>query len=203
MEQESLRKALERYMHPKIVSGMLSYIIKHKVMVKITPPRSTKLGDYRNPRFNGQHQITVNGNLNPHAFAVTFLHEMAHLLCYEAFKRKVKPHGPEWKSFFTNLSKPYLGVNIFPADVEIALQDYFTNPAASSCADPNLYKVLNSYDEQAYIYVEDLELGSKFILENGRSFEKGEKQRTRFLCRCLQTKKLYSVSGVAKIKRLI
>ena len=190
-------------MHPKIVEGQLPYINKHKVLVKITKPRSTKLGDYRNPRFNGQHQITINGNLNHHAFAVTFLHEMAHLLCYEAFKNKVKPHGPEWKSFFKNLSKPYLDAGIFPVDVETALKIYFTNPSASSCADPQLYKVLNSYDEEEYMYVEDVEIGSTFILENGRTFEKGQKQRTRFLCQCLETKKIYSVSGVAKVKRLI
>lgn len=203
MEKHNLVTALESYLHPKILEGIADMLLEQKVLLKITAPRKSKLGDYRNPKFNGQHQITVNGDLNKHAFAITLLHELAHLYCYNQFKNRVKPHGKEWKFIFKNIAEPWMSHDIFPAAVLEALKEYFKNPAASSCADPKLYKVLNSYDALNHIYVEDIPVGAKFILENGRGFERGEKKRTRILCRCLESKKLYSVSGVAKIKRLI
>lgn len=203
MENQGIKDALLRYIHPVIAEDVAKLLIQYKVALKIKAPRKTKLGDYRNPRFNGQHQITINGDLNPYSFAITLLHELAHMLCYERYQSKVKPHGKEWKSIFKVLAKPYLSLSIFPVDVLDALKKYFLNPGASSCADPNLYKILNRYNKTQDLYLEDIPDHSHFKLPNGRAFEKGQRKRTRYLCKCLTSGKIYSVSAVAKIERII
>lgn len=203
MEIEGIEAALRKYVHPEIALGAAIVLKEHKAILKIKAPRKTKLGDYRNPQFNGQHQISVNGDLNPHAFAVTLLHELAHMLCYERYKNSVKPHGSEWKELFKQLALPYLKMDIFPTDVLNSLEKYFQNPGASSCADPSLYKVLNRYNEIQELYLEDIPDHSHFKLPNGRAFEKGQRKRTRYLCKCLTSGRIYSVSAVAKIERII
>ena len=65
----------------------------------VSKTRDSKLGDYRFSPQKG-HQITVNHNLNPYSFLVTYLHEVAHLLTYQTYKNKVLPHGNEWKKAF-------------------------------------------------------------------------------------------------------
>ena len=66
----------------------------------ITPPRSTKLGDFKADSRTGKMELTVNGNLNPFAFLVTLMHELAHLITHIEHGWNVKPHGTEWKSAF-------------------------------------------------------------------------------------------------------
>ncbi len=202
MNYQKLCDVLKNYIVEDTVNLIANCIAEHKVHLKICRPRSTKLGDYRSPAFNGKHTITINNDLNKYAFTVTLLHELAHLICYNQYKNKVKPHGIEWKNCFITLAKPAIDSHAFPKDIEIALRKYFQNPAASTCADPNLLKILQNYDETPSILVEDLKQGSVFELENGRVFLKGEKRRTRYYCICQHTKKAYLVSGVAKIKKL-
>ena len=43
----------------------------------VAKPRRTRLGDFR-VLPNSQTQITVNANLNPYAFLITYVHEVAH-----------------------------------------------------------------------------------------------------------------------------
>ena len=44
----------------------------HRVVVRLSPPRRTKLGDHRPPaRGVPHHRITVNEDLNPYAFLMT------------------------------------------------------------------------------------------------------------------------------------
>ncbi len=190
-----------------VVEGSLETIAQciadNKVFLKICKPRSTKLGDYRSPQFNGRHTITVNNDLNKNAFTVTLLHELAHLICYNLYKNKVRPHGAEWKNCFINLASPLLQNNVFQKEVEAALKKYFKNPGASSCADPELYKILQMQDGETAIFVEMLPLHSVFELDNGRIFKKGEKRRTRYYCVCQHTNKAYLVSGVAKVKKTV
>ncbi|HAD34265.1 MAG TPA: hypothetical protein DCF44_07170 [Chitinophagaceae bacterium] len=44
--------------------------------------------------------MSVNGNLNSYHFLITLLHEIAHMLVWEQFRNRVKPHGLEWKHVF-------------------------------------------------------------------------------------------------------
>jgi hypothetical protein len=76
-------------------------------------PRRTKLGDFRAEPGKGL-TITVNSDLNPYAFLITYLHEVAHLLVYQRSRRFGQPHGPIWKKTFREVMQPVLHESVFP-----------------------------------------------------------------------------------------
>jgi len=177
------------------------WIIDSHCRFRISKSRSSKLGDYRPPFGPHGHRISVNHNLNPYAFLITTVHEFAHLEAWNRYQNKIKPHGKEWKICFKQLMQPFIRTNIFPADVQIALIRYMENPAASSCTDLDLFRVLKKYDpqnERLHI-VEQLPENTFFSLKNGRIFQKKEKIRKRYRCLELKTKRVYLFSPIAEV----
>ena len=66
---------------PSIVNNYCFQLYKkYQFRLKITAPRKTKLGDYRFRASNKTHLITINCNLNPYAFLIVYLHEVAHCI---------------------------------------------------------------------------------------------------------------------------
>lgn len=171
---------------------------------KVTRTRKSKLGDYTSPYQHNPHQITVNHDLNPYAFLVTTIHEFAHLKTYQDYKNHVKPHGKEWKNNFKQLLKPFLQLDIFPADIIQAITSYMDNPAASSCTDLILYRTLKKYDEMndSILHIEDIPEFSFFALKNGRKFQKFEKLRKRYRCIEIATQKTYLFHPLAEIIKI-
>lgn len=163
--------------------------------------RTTKLGDYRGP-YNGEpHRITVNQDLNQYAFLVTYLHELAHLIVYEDYTRKPKPHGREWKHEFRGLAEHFYGKNILPDDLEEILVTSLKSPKANTCADPALMRALSHYDNGIKpLWLEELPEQSAFALKNGQVFTKGKKQRTRFRCKEKRSRRIYLIHGMAEVK---
>lgn len=194
-------KQLSKYI-PEAAAPIISqWINDTSCRFKVTRSRSTKLGDYTAPFRGNPHQITVNHDLNPYAFLITTIHEFAHLKTYQDFKNRVKPHGIEWKNNFKNLMVPFMKLNIFPVDIVHAISAYMNNPAASSCTDLNLYRVLKNYDEKKsdVLHVENLEINTIFQLKNGRTFQKGEKVRKRHKCIELTSNKTYLFHPLAEV----
>lgn len=194
-------KQLSKYI-PEAAAPIISqWINDTSCRFKVTKSRSSKLGDYRAPFRGSPHQITVNHDLNPYSFLITTIHEFAHLKTYQDFKNRVKPHGEEWKNNFKQLIQPFLKLNIFPTDIIIAISSYMNNPAASSCTDLNLYRILKKYDKTAsdIIHIEDLEENSVFKLKNGRTFQKLEKLRKRYKCIELDTNRTYLFHPIAEV----
>mgnify|MGYP005996302009 FL=1 len=167
---------------------------------KITKKRQTKLGDFRASHKRVKNQITVNGNLNKYAFLITLTHEFAHLLVWENHKRRIQPHGAEWKNQFSLLLLELIELEIFPEDIKIAVLKHAKNPPASSVRDVELTFALNKYSkEKEVIYLNDIDVGTTFTINNKRHFVKGEKRRTRYLCTDVHSKKQYLVHGVAEV----
>ena len=167
---------------------------------KITRSRNTKLGDFRYYSNTKKAIITVNNDLNPFAFLITYLHEVAHLLTHNEFKNSVNPHGKEWKTVFVRITQPVLTEEVFPPTVLLALKKYFQNPKASSCADPNLYKALQQFNYSSNKKLLDtVDLASKFEF-NRRTFQKIEKRRTRWVCLEIKSQRKYLIPGVAEVK---
>ena len=81
------------------------------------------------------------------------------------------------------------------------LENYFLNPKASSAGDVALTRVLRKYDDTQDLYLEDLEKGAQFAVGDagGRLFVKGEKRRTRYLCKELGSKREFTIHGMAKV----
>jgi len=202
---DSYKNILKDFIPEKAVDTVANWIIQFHFHLKITENRNSKLGDYRSPTENGLHQITVNHNLNQYSFFITLVHEIAHLVTHEQFKkeyRRVKPHGHEWKRNFKNLIWGFLNEDIFPPEVLYALKGYMNNPAASSCTDADLQRVLKRYDKnQNKQLLEDLKPNTLFKI-NGRVFRKGKLLRKRFQCTEIPSNRHYLISGIAEVKEI-
>lgn len=191
--------SLQNYLPNNCFDKVVYYLTTYKVKLTITKKRKTILGNYKIDSQKQQHEITVNGNLNKYAFLITLLHEIAHLLTFEQYKNRVAAHGKEWKQCFGNLLQFFLDHSIFPGDVLEALNKSAKNPAASSCADDDLVRILKKYDSPSNAnlqMIEKMPLGAHFKLENGEIFTKGEKLRKRYKCQNIKTKQYYLFSPV-------
>ena len=183
MERKPLN-ALAHYLPPGSLELVLPLLEQHKVHLTITRERQTKLGDYRNAWGGKNHRISVNGNLNPFAFLITLLHELAHLLAFEQYGLRIQPHGHEWKHTYSQVLRAFLQHHIFPADIAAELHRSAQSPAASSCAEDGLQRILRRYNvvKDGTTTVEELPVGAKFMLRNGRTFVRGEVVRKRIKC---------------------
>ena len=202
--EDQLRKALIKYVPALAVTTCVEWIKRYRISVRIKHTRMSKNGDYR-PPFNGSnHTITINHDLNPFAFLITFTHEVAHLTCFIKHGTRVLPHGKEWKDEFRNLLIPFIQENIFPDEVREALINYIKNPAASSCSDVILMKSLKLFDnrESGWTHVEDIPLNAKFEIKSGQQFIRGALRRKNYNCTDAKTGLLYFVPPHLEAKLL-
>ncbi|HZH96128.1 MAG TPA: hypothetical protein VEY06_09600, partial [Flavisolibacter sp.] len=88
-KKEAPISALQQYLPPDTYEAVLHYIRHYRVHLTVARERKSILGDYRHRHGTRTHRISVNGNLNPYAFLVTLLHELAHLLTFEKWGHKV------------------------------------------------------------------------------------------------------------------
>lgn len=162
--------------------------------LKITRTRQTKVGDFTSKKNIAHPRITLNHELNPFLFLITYIHEIAHLRVHLQYGNRVDPHGEEWKRSFVILMQPMMSYDVFPEGVLIELQRHMINPKASSFADTDLTKSLRRYDKNAsqYATLSDIPEGSIFRFQ-GRFFKKGKIRRTRVLCHEVKTKRHYLV----------
>ena len=175
-----------------------------RVVVKLSRPRRSKLGDHRPPgRGRPHHRVTVNDDLNPYAFLTTLLHEIAHVTTWERLQPRVRyaPHGRDWKREFAAILAPFVADAALPEDVAAALGDFMRRPAAASCTDRGLVLALARYDRPApgLRRVEDLAAGSVFRVESGRLFRLGPRLRSRYRCFAEPGGQEYRVHGLSRV----
>jgi SprT protein len=200
-KQQAPLEYLSKFIPPAAVPRVLEYLHQYKVHLTITRERKSILGDYRHATTDKNHRISVNGNLNPYAFLITLIHELAHLVTFIQFGHRVSPHGREWKDLYAMLLKDFLGKEIFPPVVEQSLKQSMHDLPASSCADEGLMRVLKKFDrDNGLVMVEQLPEGQLFDIGEGRIFKKGKKLRKRFQCVEVQTGKLYLFSPIYEVK---
>jgi len=201
-KSEAPLNSLSDFLPPHTYALVEPFLLHHKVHLTVTRSRATVLGDYRNAHAGKAHRITVNGNLNPYAFLITLLHELAHLITFLRFGHRVASHGTEWKQQFSDLLKQFLISGVFPSDIEEQLMRSLKSPAASSCADDGLMRVLRKYDpvKDGYCLVEEISIGSPFMIKNERKFIRQEKIRKRIKAIEVATGKIYLFSPVYEVK---
>jgi predicted SprT family Zn-dependent metalloprotease len=195
---------LQHYLPPGTGEAMTAYLQQYKVHLTIARERKSILGDYRHRTHHANHRISVNGNLNVYAFLVTLLHELAHLLTFEQFGNGVQAHGREWKRIYAKFLEQFLQHKIFPVDIEKELLQSLKNPAASSCAEDGLLRVLRRYDakESHHRLIEELPVNAIFRTSDGRIFQRGEKLRKRYKCAEVKTGKIYLFSPVYEVEEV-
>lgn len=175
----------------------------HALQLTITKPRNTKKGDYRPPpaHASGKHRISINEDLNPYAFLITLLHEVAHLQTHEKYNlNHIKPHGPEWKWHFRTLLKPFQDCGCFPEHLDQALTHYMQNPAAATCSSPELTRALSQYDpgKDHEAFISDIKMKGYFLWRN-RRFQRLNKQRTRYEALEVDSGRYYRFSQQARV----
>ena len=195
-----MRDKLKDYIPDNALPRVLRLLEHDHLVVKIKNERKTRHGDYKRLS-NGQHQITVNSNLNRYRFLITLLHEIAHFEAYNEYGKFIKPHGNEWKLTFQHLMLPFLNPDIFPKELLLLLAKHFKNPKASSDTDIHLALALKQFDEpNGKSYVFELPFGSIFKLHNKRIFKKGNKRVKRFECVEVNSGKLYLFNPNAEVE---
>jgi len=190
----------EEYISPQAAPLAAKWMNELGFDLKVSKKRSSKLGDFR-PPFNGKSaRISVNGDLGPNHFLITYTHEVAHAMVWNQYGRKAKPHGVEWQNTYCELLKEMIAKDAFASELIEVLMQHIQRPKASSCSDPELYKFLKKFEGgDAINFLEDLPEGSTFKIGRGRIFIKGKKRRSRFECKELTTKRLYYVHGHAEV----
>lgn len=135
------------------------------------------------------------------------MHEVAHFVVYQnykaGFKKRVAPHGIEWKREFGALLQPVLNEQIFPEDILNPLRIYALNPKASTGADQILYNALKKYDDPSVTLNKTplihLNEGTDFVFHN-RLFVRGTVRRTRVLCTDKVSQRRYTIPAHALVE---
>ena len=202
VQPHDMVEVLSKYIPQAAVSPTFELIKEHNVHLKIVNERVTRHGDYRKMP-NGQHQITVNANLNKYRFLITLIHEIAHLLAFTKYGRNIKPHGLEWKRVYQYLMLPFLRPEVFPNQLLPLLARHFKNPRASSDTDAKLSLALKQYDapnDKNFIF--EIPHGGLFRLYNGKIFKRGNKRVKRFECLEVGTGRVYLFNPNAEVEFL-
>ncbi|WP_075349130.1 SprT-like domain-containing protein [Algoriphagus marinus] len=201
--RENLKLIFGNHLPKSAIQYCLDLWEKEPFNFQVSQSRKTKLGDFRYRRDRKIQTITINRDLNPYQFLLTYIHEVAHLYAFTKFSININPHGIEWKSTFQELLFPILKDEIFPLDILIPLRKHMQNPKASSAADLFLMKEMSKYDQKNELakdlFLSDLKPGNRFLL-SGREFEKGETRRTRVLCLEVKSGKKFLITQMAKVK---
>lgn len=207
MSDEEYRAIIGRYLPAASVAMVFDFIKANGVHFRITRQRTSKFGDYRMPQPRHQyHEISVNGDLTPHIFLLVLLHEMAHLMVYKQYGRRVQPHGHEWQEAYRALMVQYVGAGCFPEGSLPYFARYTSRIPLNRAAGQRLESYLKDYDlpegAPREMTLSELPIGSQFRLKSnpGYLFKSLEKRRTRYRCMELQTRRMYLISGNAAVK---
>ncbi len=194
---------LADFLPPRAFEAVLPYFRQYPISLTLTRERKTRLGDYRSPaKGEKEHRITVNGNLNPYAFFVTLIHEIAHLLVYENHRNKVKSHGSEWKRTFGALLLHFADAGLFPKALEKVVRASAQNPASATFRDVALSKALSQFDEKSAneTLAGDLEMGAVFRAPDGQVYQMTERRRSRIKCKRLTDGKEFLLPFAAEVE---
>lgn len=185
--------ALNDFLPENTLEDVLAFMHTYKIHLILRKDRKSILGDYRPPHQGKPHTISLNISLNPFHFLITFIHEVAHLVNYLNHKRRVAPHGAEWKAVYAMLLKPFLDKHVFPDDIRRALEASIGNLSATTCSDPALFKALKQYDVKpsGAKLVEQIPTGACFRTTDNRVFKVLARRRTRYECEELATGRRY------------
>ena len=195
---------LRPYVPPAAVAYCADLALLHNLQLQVSRPRRSKWGDYRFRKREGTitHSITVNNNLNPYAFLITYLHEVAHCAAFVKHGLRIKPHGREWKVHFAKLLAPVLDEKIFPQDVLTPLRRYSRNPKAATGSDGALTLALQQHDViSEEVPLSHLAPNARFEFRQ-RTYIKKKVRRTRSLCQEESTDVHYLILETTLVRRL-
>lgn len=159
--------------------------------------RNSKFGDFKVSHGQDLPEISVNRDLHPDLFLITLVHELAHVVVWYRHPKDAQAHGKEWKQAYRECLSPFGRKEIFPDNFLPILKDHLREAPATTKQDTPIYKYFFPSPEGPVL--KELKPGTTFELNPGRTFKLIKQRRTRFECLDLQNKRLYLVSGDAKV----
>lgn len=189
---------LEKFLPENTLPFLKVWFGNYPCHLKITKNRNSKLGDYRKLP-DKSFQITINGTLEPQLFFFVLTHELAHLIAFEKFGRRISPHGIEWKTTFREMLLE--SIDVYKEDLKPIILKFSKSPKANFMASPELVKYFHREAEEDLLYLENLEVGDRFSHKKN-VFIIEETAKKRYLCRNLKTGLKYKVNVLAQVKKL-
>ena len=190
---------LQKYLPENTLPFLKSWFGDHYIHIKITKGRNSKLGDYRKLP-DKSHLITVNSTLDPQLFFFVLTHELAHLLAFEKYGRRIAPHGNEWKQTYREMLLESL--SIYSDDLKPIIIKFSHSPKANFMASPDLVRYFHMSDLPEHLcFVEDLTPHNIFIY-NKQRYRMIEKLKKNYLCENLDNGKKYIFKSLAKVEKI-
>lgn len=188
---------LEKYLPQDALLHLKQWFADYVIHIHITRGRHSKLGDYR-PLPDGTHKITVNSTLPPCLFFFVLTHELAHLIAFKKYGRRILPHGPEWKATFRDMLMQSL--DIYEPAIKPAIVQYARAPKANFMSSPDLVRYYESKSpETDEVFVETLVPGDCFSYR-GKTFLLKEKLKINYLCQETGSRRNYTFKPLAKVQ---
>ncbi|SMO55232.1 SprT-like family protein [Chryseobacterium rhizoplanae] len=192
-------QSLEKYL-PKnnTLKYLRNWFSDYYIHIKVTRNRNSKLGDYRKLPDNS-HEITVNSTLTPQLFFFVLTHELAHLIAFEKYGRKISPHGNEWKETFRNMLLESL--EIYDEELKPIIIKFSKSPKANFMASPDLVRYFHTEKQDDTLhFIEELQKGEFFIYRNEKYLLEGLVKKN-YLCKNLATGRKYSFKPLARVEK--
>ncbi len=195
-----VQEYLETHLPPHKAAAILSYLSSNHCSLRITRPRKTKRGDFR--QYRDILSISVNHDENSYRFLFTLIHEIAHLKTYLEYKNKVKPHGTEWKNNFRELFIHFEMAEEYTRDehLKTVVLNELKNPKAASGVGLDLEKAFAVHDQSDLLHLEEISEGDRFIFR-GVVYQKMESRRSRVMCLNMANNRKYTISKAANVER--
>ncbi|MBP1166495.1 MULTISPECIES: SprT-like domain-containing protein [Chryseobacterium] len=191
-------QSLEKYLPQNTLEYLKIWFSDYYIHIKVTRNRNSKLGDYRKLPDNS-HEITVNSTLTPQLFFFVLTHELAHLIAFEKYGRKISPHGNEWKETFRNMLMESL--EIYDEELKPIIIKFSKSPKANFMASPDLVRYFHTEKQDDTLhFIEQLQKGEFFIYRNEKYLLEGLVKKN-YLCKNLATGRKYSFKPLARVEK--
>ncbi|GEN68964.1 MULTISPECIES: SprT-like domain-containing protein [Chryseobacterium] len=191
-------KSLEKYLPPNTLQYLKIWFSDYFIHIKVTRNRNSKLGDYRKLP-DDSHEITVNSTLTPQLFFFVLTHELAHLIAFEKYGRRISPHGNEWKETFRKMLIESL--EIYDEDLKPIIVKFSKAPKANFMASPDLVRYFHTEKQDDSLqFIEELQKGEFFIYRNEKYLLEGLVKKN-YLCKNLATGRKYSFKPLARVEK--
>ena len=196
---------MQEILSPYLPKHSIEYCIqlsrKYDFRLDFSFNRKSKFGHYKYLPQSKTHIISINKGLTKPLFLITYLHELAHLEVMIRYKRRVKPHGLEWKQTFASFLSPLLNEHVFEPLLLNVLSKHLKNPKASLSADHELWEVLMNTDLSQSTKIKDIKIEEHFIFKK-RVFKKLKTRRTRALCLEPSSGNQYLIPLIATVEKV-
>ncbi|WPO82718.1 SprT-like domain-containing protein [Chryseobacterium sp. JJR-5R] len=191
-------RSLEKYLPQNTLQYLKVWFADYHIHIKVTRNRDSKLGDYRKLP-DRSHEITVNSTLAPQLFFFVLTHELAHLIAFEKYGRKIAPHGNEWKETFRQMLLQSL--TVYEENLRPIIIKFSKSPKANFMASPDLVKYFHiENQDDKHVFIESLTKGDLFTYRNEKYLLEGLIKKN-YLCRHLATGRKYSFKPLARVEK--